>query len=261
MTANAQPGPDEIRADIERTRARMGDTLEELGTRLNPSRLKEHAKEAIHDATIGRVQTMARNTMDKAGNAGRSATDYVRENPIPLALIALGAGWLIFSNRKSSTPARIEGSASADIDEFGIMDSEMDVDSSPGIADRAREKASVVADGAQRAVHGVAHTAGNAASTVSRQARAQVSRAGDAFQEQPLVLGAITAAIGLAAGLTIPATRVESELVGEKRDELMDKARDLVTDKVEQVRHVAERVAGDVKTSAKEAIREEGLAR
>src|SRR5256885_8569554 len=92
-----------IRADIEATRARMGDTLEELGARLNPDRLKQQAKDKVRDAAIGRVQTMARTTADKAATAGRTVTDVVRDNPIPAALIAVGIGWLAFNSRRSGS--------------------------------------------------------------------------------------------------------------------------------------------------------------
>ena len=51
MSADSYSGSDgssataTTRADIEATRARMGDTIEELGVRLNPSRLKQQAKD------------------------------------------------------------------------------------------------------------------------------------------------------------------------------------------------------------------------
>src|SRR5947207_8423388 len=97
-----------IRADIEATRARMGDTLEELGSRLNPDRLKQEAKDTVREATIGRVQTMARNSVDRATNAGRTAADVVRENPIPVAMIAAGIGWLALRGRaRAVVPERV----------------------------------------------------------------------------------------------------------------------------------------------------------
>jgi ElaB/YqjD/DUF883 family membrane-anchored ribosome-binding protein len=259
---DGSPRTDAIRADIEATRERLGETLEELGSRLNPQRLKQQAKDAVHDATIGRVQNMARNTMDKATNTGKGIADVVRENPIPIALIALGAGWLLYNKRSGSSEAEsysgpIEGYAGEDID----TEVELDVTADRALNSQAQGgKLSAVTSGAQQAAHRVAETAGNAAQTVSRQTRMQAGRARDAFEEQPLVLGAIVAAVGLAAGFAVPSTTKESELLGEKRDELVDKARDVVREKTEQVRHVAERVVTDAKTSAKQAARDEGLA-
>src|SRR3982750_2996297 len=91
------------RADIQATRARMPDTLEELGARLNPGRPKQQAKDKVRDATVGRVQTMAQTTIDKTAGAGRTVTDVVRDNPIPAAMIAAGISWLVWSPRGSGS--------------------------------------------------------------------------------------------------------------------------------------------------------------
>src|SRR5689334_13273089 len=101
-----------IRADIESTRARMGETLEALGTRLNPDRLKQQAKDTVREATIGRVETMARNTVDRATSAGRSAATVVRENPIPVAMIVAGIGWLAMRGRRVPVPDAVADKAS-----------------------------------------------------------------------------------------------------------------------------------------------------
>ena len=270
--------PELIRRDIEATRERLGESLEELGSRLNPRVLKQHAKEAIHDATIGRVQNMARNTMDKANSAGRNVVDVVRENSIPFALIAVGAGWLMFNKRRGSssesyvsspsyesgfdTPRPIEGSATAEFEYYErgpVGDGAGSSSRIGGVKDKARETLSSVESKAQDAASKVSETASSAAGSVARRARMQTDRAQDAFQERPLVMGAIVAAVGLAAALAIPATEKESELMGEKRDELMEKARDVVQEKTEAARNVAQRVVSEVKSTAKEAAREEGL--
>lgn len=65
----------EITDDIERTRDRMGDTLEELGGRLNPHRIKQRAKRKVREAAV-------------------------RTWPISLALIAGGVGLLIWKARR-----------------------------------------------------------------------------------------------------------------------------------------------------------------
>jgi ElaB/YqjD/DUF883 family membrane-anchored ribosome-binding protein len=110
----------------------MGDTLEELGARLNPQRLKQQAKDKVHDATIGRVQTMAQNTIDKASGAGRKVTDIVRENPIPAALIAAGVSWLAWSSRRGKV-----------VDNGGAVSeraTEMTKSAASSVAETAREK-------------------------------------------------------------------------------------------------------------------------
>jgi hypothetical protein len=241
------------RADIEATRARMGDTLEELGVRLNPGRLKQQAKDTVRDATIGRVQTMAQTTKDKAANAGRKLTDTVRENPIPAALIAAGISWLAFSARKSGSsnlPVPVsdyESIRSATYDVSGESRGSYSTAEDSAITDNARDKATP-ADHAKEMAANVASTA-----------QAQTDKVADTFQENPLPLGLVVAALGLAAGFALPVSRKERELVGEKRDEIIDKARDLVREKKEQAQHVAERVVNEAKSTATQAAREEGL--
>ena len=65
------PSAQAIRDDIERTRARMGDTVESLGERLNISRIKQELKSNVRDATIGRVENMASNAKNRVMEGGR----------------------------------------------------------------------------------------------------------------------------------------------------------------------------------------------
>src|SRR5688572_13317075 len=88
-----------LRDDIRDTRERMSGTLDELGERLNPHRLKQQAKESIKDATIGRVTNMA-------SNARHGVADTIRENPIPAAMIGIGLGWLFFNGRRADDVER-----------------------------------------------------------------------------------------------------------------------------------------------------------
>src|SRR5689334_19904666 len=78
--ANRPPG--EIEADIARTRAELGETLDELERKLMPRRFLEKGVDMLRDS------------MD--GNLGRVG-ETLRENPLPLVLIAGGVGWLILS--------------------------------------------------------------------------------------------------------------------------------------------------------------------
>lgn len=100
----------QILEDIAQTRAEMSGTLGELQEKLSPSALKEKAveriddaKEAVRDATVGKVQTLVSDAQDTVVDSGRSAFAYVRENPIPIALTSIGLTWLLLNSRKGST--------------------------------------------------------------------------------------------------------------------------------------------------------------
>src|SRR5918992_5511475 len=98
--ADGPPETTIIRAEIRETRERMGETIEEIGERLNPNRLKAQVKEDIREATIGRVENAARNTVERVSEAPRSIANVMRENPIPAAMIGIGLGWLLFNRRE-----------------------------------------------------------------------------------------------------------------------------------------------------------------
>ncbi|MBI1295342.1 DUF3618 domain-containing protein [bacterium] len=96
--AENEDDPRAIRRNIERTRAEMGETIDRIQDRLNPDRLRSEAEEAVREATIGRIETMAYDAKRKAKRAQRNVMETVKENPIPAALIGVGIGWLIMSN-------------------------------------------------------------------------------------------------------------------------------------------------------------------
>ena len=120
--------PEELRVEIEQTRAEMSVTIDAIQERLNPETLiqqakeaardtvenaAQHAKEAVHDATIGKAEQVVRNVTDTAqdvvhsagdtaAGAGGSIMETIRRNPIPAALTGLGLAWL-WMNRESGS--------------------------------------------------------------------------------------------------------------------------------------------------------------
>lgn len=99
-----EPSPSAIRAEIERTRDRLGETVEALGAQLNPSHLKQRVKDGVREATIGRVQYMASNTRERISETGRGLAQTIRDNPVPAALAATGISWLLFNRERGSSP-------------------------------------------------------------------------------------------------------------------------------------------------------------
>src|ERR1041384_1722218 len=109
----ADQDPDQIRAEIEDTRAEMSQTINEIQERLSPEHLMGQVKETVREATIGKVERImnkvgdtiggmaepAREVMDRAGStikdAGTSVANGVSRTPIPIALIGLGVGMLL----------------------------------------------------------------------------------------------------------------------------------------------------------------------
>lgn len=268
-----------IAADIRITQERLGDTVEEIGERFNPTRLKEELKSDIRDATIGKVENMAQQTADMMSDAQRSLKQSIRENPIPVVLVGLGLGWMILnaSTRKKRMGADSQyddyqrrGARSTYDDQQGYAWSTMydqqqgsGYDDESGTLDRARNKAGEVVDSVKQKTSHLADETQRKASEmgdrVAEQTRVQTRRVERAFEDNPLVIGAAALALGLAAGLAIPSTEKEDELVGETRDELVDKVRDVAEDTKAKVQQVAERVMDQAETTAKDSAHEVGL--
>jgi len=309
-----------LKAEIHQTRVAMGETIAALQERLDPTRLKDQATESVREATIGRVEKMARNVGDRAGDAGRSVVDVVRENPLPLAMIGVGAGWL-FMNRKrhehhgrelhghryyqedryytgerppigyeAGTVPGYTGAYTSREFSRGVSypgESTSGYEEEAGMRDRAREKASHMGERARDTMHGVqdkarstadnlgsrmsdvadtvqekasniAHMAEERTRDIRYSAEHQMHRAEQKYQETPWMGGMFALALGAAAGFVLPSTRREQEMLGSRREELMDRAREFGHDKIDQVKNVASEVASDARESAREHWRDEG---
>lgn len=76
---NRDPEAERIRREIERTRCRMDETVDEIQMRLSPRYIANQAVCSIKK---------------KANDMIRSLVDIFRDNPIPTAVIGAGAAWL-----------------------------------------------------------------------------------------------------------------------------------------------------------------------
>lgn len=88
---------DELTSQIETTRGRMDRTLDDLGERAGPGRLKQRMRGAV-DHTRDTVMGVADQTRDRAAESGGGLAEGVRErssgNPLAAGLVAFGAGLL-----------------------------------------------------------------------------------------------------------------------------------------------------------------------
>ena len=255
-----------IRAEIVETRERMSDTLDEIGERLNPHVVKEQVtervKDGIRDATIGRVEHMARNAADKVSETRSSIADTIRDNPIPAAMVAIGLGWLALNGRKDDSrdgfrrPERY-GTGYGEYGARGEDESLLDKarDRAGDLGSSAKNAAESVVDGAQSAVGAVAHGAQDLAGAVVDRTRRGAGRVENTFYDNPLAIGAASLALGIAAGLAAPPTDREVQLMGNARDRLVDRVKDTVKETADKAQHVAERAVEETKHAA----REEGL--
>jgi uncharacterized protein YjbJ (UPF0337 family) len=220
-----------------------------------------------------------------------------REHPMPAAVVGLGLGWLLVESSRHedrraadyrSYRAGYAGDygygrspyAGTDYD-YGYDESEeghlsaakdkvKDVagsakDAVEGAVGTAREKVGDAADWTKEHALDLGHRAKGQAQALKGKAKYQARRAKtglwQTLEENPLIVGAATLALGVIAGLAIPETEKENELMGETRDRLVEEVKEAGQQTLEKGKHVAEAVADKVKDEVKSAgLTPEGVA-
>jgi gas vesicle protein len=123
------------------------------------------------------------------------------------------------------------------------------------LAHDASQRVGGAAVQAKRKVGVVARNAGMKGRRVVRNAGTQVRRAEQGFERElranPLAFGAVAVAVGAAIGLLLPATEVEDRLVGEKKDLLLDTAKERFGDIAQQAISTVQEKAGEVTSNLK----------
>jgi hypothetical protein len=192
------PRTRDIRGEIEDTREQMSETVNEIQERLTPSHLAGQAKESVKQA----VSERARDVADSR------PVRYARSNPIPTAMVGIGAvglAWLAFArdDRDNDYPRRgYQGTSYAGSDVYRGLDENDDFESPR---------------------------------TVRRSAE-QVTRT---MNENPLLLGAAAAIGGALVGMAVRETEPENRLMGSTRDSMVEEAKQTVQEKVNTVTQAA----------------------
>lgn len=129
--------PDDIRADIDRTRSEIGRDVDALAEKVDPNKAFERQTDKVRDrfrgiqesvmgspddhddhSTMQDARERAGDMADEAGRMVQNAPDEVkrrtRGNPLAAGLIALGAGWLVGSLLPASKPEQDAAAAVKD---------------------------------------------------------------------------------------------------------------------------------------------------
>lgn len=227
----AQSG-DEVaqsRIEIERTRADMGETVDAIQQRLSPENVKEQAK------------TQAK---QGARDAGSGLVETIKQNPVPVAMIGAGLGWLAWSAGSGGS------SSGGSYGSYG---------GNSGSSSTQQARAQQATGQAQERASQMTGQAQEKASQAGEQAQQQAQRAKSGFQqtlqESPLALGALAFGVGAAFGFSMPGSRKEDELMGEKRDQLANQAQQ----KIDETQQRAQRVAEQARSTAEEEANRQDL--
>jgi ElaB/YqjD/DUF883 family membrane-anchored ribosome-binding protein len=282
----------------------MSGTIDAIQERLSPDNLKDQARDAVREATIGKAQTMVDDVTYTAREKGATIWDTVRGNPLPTAITAIGIGWLWKNRSHSSTETRYDGrnmygygamprydSSRTDMrsmpygrydrtgysgvgasqgydrtgyDRTGYMDAGSGQQESGGMQERVGEMAGTVQEKAGQAVDQVSHLGSQAADLGSQAVdsmtqlpsqgmHAMRNRYDQTIMESPLALGLIALGVGAAVGLVVPETERENELMGDARDQLVDRAEGMAQETMGKVQQVASQTGDAVQQAVQES--------
>jgi len=178
--------PDQIRADIERTRRELGGDVDALADKVTPSKIVERQTDKIKGA-FGSVRDKVMGAADDTGSsihdAGTSAAEHVVDvkdrvvakaegNPMAVGLIAFGAGLLLASlipasSKEKEVAANVKEQAQPLVGE--VTDAAKEV--GEHLKEPAKDAAMAVKDSATESVENVKQEARSAADEVKGQAQ------------------------------------------------------------------------------------------
>lgn len=253
---------EDIQDEIERTRGEMTTTLSAIERKLSPRQIMD---QAVH-------------TMRELASDQSRVGSVVRDNPIPLALIGLGIGWLAVSgamsrSRSGGAEGAYEGMEGvgapygAESPAYGTAGSAEYVSGSSaaglggngqGVRERASQLTSEAGERLSRATSGARARVSQWRSSARASAGQVADRTRDAYQQHPLTMGLVAALVGAAFGALIPTSRREQEMMGGAVDELVSRARETGSEVMDKAARVADRAVSAVKEETRQAFREEG---
>jgi ElaB/YqjD/DUF883 family membrane-anchored ribosome-binding protein len=231
--------PEDILAEIEQTRHEMDSTLTAIEHRLTPGQLVDQGLDYLRNSGANEfVQNLG---------------GQVKYNPLPVALVGLGVAWLMASSKNppprhgsdSYTSSLSGGTGEMRDKASGMMSSAKSrvSDGTQAVGDRVRQARDSLSSASQSARQRIGD--------LSDSARHQMDRARGGIdymmREQPLALGAVGLAIGAVLAAMAPRTRKEDELMGETRDQLMEKAKQAGQETLQQTTEAARKGVEQVK--------------
>ncbi len=186
--------PDQIRQDIEATRASLSRNVDALADNVTPSAIARHQVDkagakigGLRDKIMGTASEVSSGAADRvstAGDAASGATDAVRRqaqgNPLAAGAVALAAGWLVgsllpASQREAEAAESLKQKAAPLVDEAKAAVSQ----TASNLKEPAQQAAASLKDSATGAVESVKAEASQAAQDVTSSAQESAEQVKD----------------------------------------------------------------------------------
>lgn len=259
----------EVEAEVEASRSELDRNVEALKQKMTPGQLFDEASRLMG----GTGQQVASRFAEQA-----------KANPMPLAVMGLGLAWLMASNNKSPTTSYgyAEPRSFADEGGVGLYETGGGATSGSGggikekvqgVLSTAKDKVANAKDkvssaGASAAQSGrsagqnlssMGRSAGQNLSSAAGQVRNKAGQVGqqaqqtftDTLEREPLLIAGLGVIVGAAIGAALPNTRAEHRMMGEHRERLLGKGKELAQSGMEKAGAAAQATYGAVKTELK----------
>lgn len=200
----------------------------------------------------------------------------VQANPLPAALIGMGALWMLMGGgRTTAAAALVSGGAARAADALapvarsvatgvgaiaeGVSNAASSAtnavaetlgsasEAASSATDRATSSAASTANDAQRSVRDTTARMAQSGTAFANSAQANLA---DTFERQPLLVGVIGLAIGAAIATAFPTTRLEEEYIGETAADVTKKVQTIAKQQGEALQKTASRTLDAIKDEA-----------
>jgi len=264
--------PPEIEREIAHTRADLARTIDALERKLAVRPLVEKGMDMFTNRFAG-------------SDSLNRGIDAIRANPVPVALIGIGAAWLVASStgmvdrlandeRVESVRRRVSDFAGTVSDRAGEMASSVaGTVGFSGSEDRPLgHTGNPLVDQPDGGNEGWMHQVSGMAQDTLRTARDAVvegpvgtnagriaDRFADALEQHPLAVGAVGVMAGMLIAALLPMTKTETELLGDTSNQVWQKAREAGEDVVTRVRETATQAATQVASQVATQVAEQAI--
>ncbi len=213
----------------------MGTTITQIGERLSPDYILDKAKTSVREATVGRFKDMSYEANRRVEGVSNSVGDTVRANPLPVALIGLGLGWLLMSERSKRQSYDTRGYRTTGYRYY-------ESDEGPGRMEQARYRLNEAGDAVQDRAAEFGSRVGDRAQQIGENVSETAQRTGEAVRDT--------------AQRTTEAVRDTAHRVGETVGQRAEMVQERATDMSMQARSEAERLAAEARWRAQAGVQQ-----
>lgn len=201
--------PDELRAEIEQTRANLSQNVNALGEAVTPGNIARRqvdkargAATGVKDKVMGTAETHASAVGDRTSavgdkasgvgsgisgsvsNAGQTARSQAQGNPLAAGLIAFGAGWLLgsllpASERERQTAVKVKEQAAP----LATQAQDVAKDAAKDAAESLREPALQAADSVKATAQDAVETVKSEGQSAAQDVKSSAQDSKDSVQE------------------------------------------------------------------------------